>query len=245
MSRTIGCKTLHLDWSAVCYGLTFFSLTPISQVERLLEAPRRLTENVLSLDTAEGFTVFVRDLSRSFLAYHRFWQRREQRVVLPRLNMYNLYCFRYDTAIGSLAALSAPDGCAYESGASRREPVFPMIDEAIIKALMHGFYAKVGEKGQIGPIFNRVIGDTWDEHLAKMCDFWASVMLVTGRYKGNPVIAHMRLKMVRPEHFERWRVLFRETAEELFPPRLSRYLSARPTISPAASHWACSAGRQA
>jgi hemoglobin len=51
-----------------------------------------------------------------------------------------------------------------------------------------------------------------------MCDFWSSVMLMSGRYKGNPMIAHMRLKMVRPEHFERWLALFVETAGEVCPP---------------------------
>jgi hemoglobin len=51
-----------------------------------------------------------------------------------------------------------------------------------------------------------------------MCDFWSSVMRMTGRYKGNPMIAHMRLKTVRPEHFERWLTLFRETACELCEP---------------------------
>ena len=46
-------------------------------------------------------------------------------------------------------------------------------------------------------------------------------MPVTGRYKGNTMIAHMRLKMVRPEHFKRWLALFRETAEELSPPEIA------------------------
>ncbi len=99
----------------------------------------------------------------------------------------------------------------------RRQPVSPMIDETIIKDLVHGFYARVRDDAQLGPIFNRVIDD-WDEHLAKMCDFWSSVMLLTGRYKGNPMIAHMRLKMVRPEHFERWLTLFRATANDLCDP---------------------------
>jgi len=89
------------------------------------------------------------------------------------------------------------------------------INEALIRAVVHGFYAKVRNDQKLGPIFDRVVGDTWDEHLAKMCDFWSSVMLLTGKYKGNPMIAHMRLKMVSPEHFERWLLLFREATTEL------------------------------
>ena len=57
----------------------------------------------------------------------------------------------------------------------------PGLDEAGIRALVHGFYAKVRQDAELGPIFDRVIGDDWDNHLAKMCDFWSSVMLTTGR----------------------------------------------------------------
>jgi hemoglobin len=99
----------------------------------------------------------------------------------------------------------------------RRQPVHPQIDEEMIRALVHGFYDCVRADGEIGPIFNRVIGNGWDEHLAKMCDFWSSVMLMSGRYKGNPMVAHMRLKMVQPQHFERWLSLFRETARAVCP----------------------------
>lgn len=98
---------------------------------------------------------------------------------------------------------------------ARRQPVHPQIDEGMVHDVVHGFYARVREDDQIGPIFNRVIGDGWDVHLAKMCDFWSSVMLMSGRYKGNPMVAHMRLKMVRPEHFERWLSLFRQTVRDL------------------------------
>jgi hemoglobin len=103
----------------------------------------------------------------------------------------------------------------------RRRPVSSAIDESLIHDLVHGFYARVRADAQLGPIFDRVIGAGWDEHLAKMCSFWSSVMLLTGSYKGNPMIAHMRLKMVRPEHFERWLSLFRETAGELCDPQVA------------------------
>jgi hemoglobin len=33
--------------------------------------------------------------------------------------------------------------------------------------------------------------------------------------------AHMRLKMIRPEHFQRWLTLFRETAWDLFAPEIA------------------------
>ena len=91
------------------------------------------------------------------------------------------------------------------------------ISEASLKDLVHRFYAKVRLDPEIGPIFNDAVED-WDEHLAKLTDFWSSVMLTSGRYKGNPVIAHARQKRIVPAHFERWLALFRETCGEIFSP---------------------------
>ncbi|HEX4104932.1 MAG TPA: group III truncated hemoglobin [Rhizomicrobium sp.] len=95
------------------------------------------------------------------------------------------------------------------------------VTEAMIHDLVHGFYARVRVDSEIGPIFSRVIGEDWNAHLEKMCDFWSGVMLTSGRYKGSPMTAHMRLKMIRPEHFQRWLTLFRETAKDLFAPEIA------------------------
>jgi hemoglobin len=93
---------------------------------------------------------------------------------------------------------------------------FGRIDENNIRLLVDQFYRKVRLDPDLGPIFERVIGDDWDEHLAKMRDFWSSVMLTSGKYKGNPVVAHLRLKDVRPALFDRWLALFGETSDELY-----------------------------
>jgi hemoglobin len=109
----------------------------------------------------------------------------------------------------------------------RRKPVHPQIDEAMVHELVHAFYARVRADDDIGPIFNRVIADNWDAHLERMCDFWSSVMLMSGRYKGNPMVAHMRLKMIRPPHFERWLALFRETARTVCPAEIAELFIGR------------------
>jgi hemoglobin len=109
----------------------------------------------------------------------------------------------------------------------RRLPVHPGISEDLIHTLVHAFYAKVRQDPALGPIFARVIGEDWDPHLAKMCDFWSSVMLISGRYHGNPMIAHMRQKAIRPEHFERWLALFGETAREVAPPEIAALFEGR------------------
>jgi hemoglobin len=51
-----------------------------------------------------------------------------------------------------------------------------------------------------------------------MCDFWSSVLLMTGRFKGSPMTTHARLPGLRATHFARWLHLFRQTAEAVCPP---------------------------
>jgi hemoglobin len=91
----------------------------------------------------------------------------------------------------------------------------PEISEEGIGELVDRFYAKVRLDPELGPIFDRVVHD-WDPHLATMRAFWSSVMLTSGRYKGNPVLAHLRIKDLRPPLFARWLALFHETCHELF-----------------------------
>jgi len=90
------------------------------------------------------------------------------------------------------------------------------ITEPAIAALVDRFYAKARRDPLIGPVFNDAVGD-WDEHLGKLCDFWSSVVLTTGRYKGNPMAAHMKLP-IEPHFFARWLALWQETAGEVFAP---------------------------
>jgi hemoglobin len=91
------------------------------------------------------------------------------------------------------------------------------VTEAMVHDLVHAFYAKVRKDPALGPIFNREVAD-WDHHLAKLCDFWSAVTLMTGRFKGAPMAVHTRLPDIRPTHFARWLHLFRQTAEEVCPP---------------------------
>lgn len=92
------------------------------------------------------------------------------------------------------------------------------IDEAGLAGLVDAFYARVRSDAQLGPIFNDAVHD-WPEHLEKLKDFWSSVMLASGRYKGQPVPAHLRHKdKLTAELFQRWLTLWAQTTEELMPP---------------------------
>ncbi len=103
----------------------------------------------------------------------------------------------------------------------RRQPLHPDISEEMIAQLVSRFYEKVRKDERLGPIFDTVIGDNWDEHLPKMNDFWSSVTRMTGRYKGKPMVKHLKLKQVRPEDFDIWLSLFRETANDQLAPDIA------------------------
>ena len=89
------------------------------------------------------------------------------------------------------------------------------ITEAMIGELVTTFYGRVREDDLLGPVF--AVVQNWDEHLAKLRDFWSSVVLMSGRYHGQPMRAHMPLKLAG-DHFDRWLDLFEKTAVEVCPP---------------------------
>lgn len=90
------------------------------------------------------------------------------------------------------------------------------LDEAILTRLVHQFYARVRADDLIGWIFEQHVDD-WPAHLDRMVAFWSSVALMTGRYHGAPMPAHMDLPVTWTE-FERWLAIWTRTAEEVCPP---------------------------
>ncbi len=93
------------------------------------------------------------------------------------------------------------------------------LDEASIETLVRAFYERVRSDARLGPIFSQAIGTDWEPHLQKMFAFWSSVMLMSGRYKGQPVPTHKRLAAIRPEDFILWLDIFRRTARDTCDPR--------------------------
>lgn len=93
------------------------------------------------------------------------------------------------------------------------------MSEEQLADLVDRLYAKVREDEVLGPVFNTAVAD-WPEHLEKLSAFWSSVMLTTGRYKGNPMVAHMKHRSaIEPAMFDRWLELWRETAREVLNER--------------------------
>jgi hemoglobin len=99
------------------------------------------------------------------------------------------------------------------------------ITEAMIERLVRAFYAKVREYAVLAPIFDARIRE-WEPHLQQMCAFWSSVALMSGRYRGTPMVKHLPLP-VDAEHFDRWLALFEATAGEVCPPEAEAHFVER------------------
>jgi hemoglobin len=99
---------------------------------------------------------------------------------------------------------------------------YATLTEASLRAFLAAFYAKVRQDDMIGPVFARAIPDSdWPRHLAVIQDFWSSVLLKSGRYKGNPFGKHQALGTLQPAHFARWLELFEDTAGAVFTPAIA------------------------
>jgi len=101
------------------------------------------------------------------------------------------------------------------------------IDEAGLERLIPLFYERVRADPLLGPVFNDAVHD-WPEHLERLVAFWSSVMLTSGRYKGNPMVAHLKHKpRLTPRMFERWLALWTEVTAETMPPEAAAALQAK------------------
>lgn len=119
------------------------------------------------------------------------------------------------------------------AGAARRQRIAEDIvsctgiDEAMIKSLVRTFYGRVRRDPLIGPVFETRVED-WDVHIARLCAFWSSVALMSGRYRGQPMAVHLPLPIDTP-HFDRWLEIFAATAREVCPPAAADHFLERAT----------------
>lgn len=101
------------------------------------------------------------------------------------------------------------------------------LDEAALTRLVPAFYARIRADAVLGPIFNGAISE-WPGHLDKLTAFWSSVMLTSGRYKGQPVPAHLKHReAMTAANFERWLGLWREVTSEMMQPPAAAELQAK------------------
>ena len=98
------------------------------------------------------------------------------------------------------------------------DPAQPAITEDTIYAMVHQFYGRIRVEPTLGPIFDSEIEPhAWPKHLARMCDFWSSTLLGSGRYQGNPLRVHAQLEVLELAHFAIWLDLFADTLRQVYP----------------------------
>lgn len=87
------------------------------------------------------------------------------------------------------------------------------IDDAFISDLVERFYGKIRKDALLGPIFAAQISE-WPAHLARMKQFWRSILHNTGEFTGNPMHKHVMLPQLDEEHFAHWLELFYATLRD-------------------------------
>ena len=103
----------------------------------------------------------------------------------------------------------------------------PIIEETQLPALLNRFYGRVRQDADLGPVFNDAV-ENWPHHMERLSEFWSSVMLTTGRYKGNPMMKHLvHAERITPEMFKRWLALWEQTTGEMFAPETAAAMQAK------------------
>lgn len=95
------------------------------------------------------------------------------------------------------------------------------ISEEAIHRLVDDFYAKVRADSGLGPILAHAFPGDWETHLSLLREFWSSVLLGSGDYKGNPAVIHRHMVGIEMELLDRWFALFDQTSRQIFVDNLA------------------------
>lgn len=101
------------------------------------------------------------------------------------------------------------------------------ITDAAIREMVERFYARVQDDDLLGPMFAEHMSADWPEHLDRMVDFWSSVLLASGRFRGNPRAKHDAIPGLTADHFDRWLELFEDVVMDLFPQHVGQDILGR------------------
>jgi len=118
-----------------------------------------------------------------------------------------------------------PHPLSLRAASNNLEPPAGLTEE-MMERLVREFYGAARKNPLLGPIFAERLEGHWEEHIAKLTDFWSQIGLRTGRYEGRPLPAHASLGL-DPAHFTIWLALFEETARKVLPPDGADYFIAR------------------
>lgn len=174
-------------------------------------AKLRADDLALTKGLADGVCFMARDNSRM-----------RKHILRDLVGNYNPPLnaeFRKGRAASQIAAL-IPDRAEMDFPLAAEESALVEVSEQELRALVREFYGKARQDPLIGPVFNRHITD-WEHHFDLVQSFWSRFMLGTTRYTGTPFAPHVGINL-KPEFFDRWLSLFRETAKGVLQPAAAR-----------------------
>lgn len=98
---------------------------------------------------------------------------------------------------------------------------YQTITKKNIRIMVDRFYSKILKDEMLAGFFieklgDEMISDEWQEHLNKLTDFWASIILGDTAYSGQPVKPHMHMEGLKRETFQQWLKLFFETVDRFY-----------------------------
>ena len=101
------------------------------------------------------------------------------------------------------------------------------INADYISAFVERFYTRIQNDDMLGSIFAARVTN-WPEHMARMKQFWRSILHNSGEFSGNPMLKHMRIPGLTRAHFDHWLDLFEQTLREMEThPEATKQVSAR------------------
>lgn len=110
--------------------------------------------------------------------------------------------------------MSVPHPQADAARLERRQQADAMgIDATFIDGLVERFYAAVRADPVLAPIFAARVDD-WAPHLARMKQFWGSILRGDASFSGNPMLKHIAIPGLGESHFARWLALFEQALAE-------------------------------
>ena len=108
------------------------------------------------------------------------------------------------------------------------------ITKESINKLVRTFYPMILKNEITAPFFIAKLGDDinskiWQEHLELLTNFWSTLALNDGNYRGNPLGAHFDLNLNK-EAFSEWLRLFEIAIDKVYTPEAGAFFKERSQI---------------
>jgi len=88
-----------------------------------------------------------------------------------------------------------------------------------VEFLVDSFYDQATIHPEISRYFTDIVAQHFEIHKARICDFWDDLIFHGNKYKGNPMLVHIKMhaeKNLTPIAFQTWLALWEQTVLKNF-----------------------------